>query len=131
MGADMKTFHSHPDKLLIDHLRGVVEKTRQRTPLKMAEIAALFHDLGKINPNFQRKLFGEKNIGYSSHAYLSALAWLCFCQMNKESLKDLIGIDPSRDPSPIFGIAAMIRVIMDTCQTSKMMVFLRKGSKRP
>lgn len=104
----MKTFHSHPDKLLIDHLRGVVEKTRQRTPLKMAEIAALFHDLGKINPNFQRKLFGEKNIGYSSHAYLSALAWLRYCQVNKESLKDLIGIDPLHDPSPIFSIAAMI-----------------------
>ncbi len=104
----MKSFHSHPDKLLSEHLSGVVEKTRQRTSLKMAEIAALFHDLGKINPNFQRKLFGEKNIGYSSHAYLSALAWLCYCQANKESLKDLIGIDPLRDPSPIFGIAAMI-----------------------
>ena len=104
----MKAFHSHPDKLLSDHLRGVVEMTRLRTPLKMAEIAALFHDLGKINPNFQRKLFGEKNIGYSSHAYLSALAWLCYCQVNKEDLKELIGIDPLRDPSPIFSIAAMI-----------------------
>jgi CRISPR-associated endonuclease/helicase Cas3 len=108
MGADMKTFHSHRDKPLSDHLRGVVEKTRQRTPLKMAGIAALFHDLGKINPNFQRKLFGEKNTGYSSHAYLSAFAWLCYCQVNRESLKELIGIDPASDPSPIFSIAAMI-----------------------
>ncbi len=74
----------------------------------MAEIAALFHDLGKINPNFQLKLQGEKNLGYSSHAYLSALAWLCFCQTNKEKLKDIIGIDSVNDPSPIFSIAAMI-----------------------
>ncbi len=108
MGADLKTFHSHPDKLLSDHLRGVVEGTRRRTPLKMAEIAALFHDLGKINPNFQLKLEGAKNLGYSSHAYLSALAWLCFCHTNKEKLADLIGIDPFDDPSPIFSIAAMI-----------------------
>jgi CRISPR-associated endonuclease/helicase Cas3 len=108
MGADMKTFYSHPDKLLSEHLLGVVEKTRRRTPLRMAEIAALFHDLGKINPNFQRKLQGEKEVGYSSHAYLSALAWLCYCQVNKEKLKDLIGIDPAHDLPSIFSIAAMI-----------------------
>lgn len=104
----MKTFYSHPDKLLSEHLRGVVEKTQGRTPLKMAAIAALFHDLGKINPNFQLKLQGEKKVGYSSHAYLSTLAWLCYCQANQGSLKDLIGIDVALDPSPLFAIAAMI-----------------------
>lgn len=104
----MKTFYSHPDKLLSAHLRGVVEKTRQHTPQKMAEIAALFHDLGKINPNFQLKLQGEKKVGYSSHAYLSALAWLCYCQTNRAKLNDLIGVDITCDPSPIFAIAAMI-----------------------
>jgi CRISPR-associated endonuclease/helicase Cas3 len=104
----MKTFYSHPEKLLSEHLRGVVEKTQQRTPQKMAAIAALFHDLGKINPNFQLKLQGEKKVGYSSHAYLSALAWLCYCQANRAKLEDLIGIDVARDPSPIFAIAAMI-----------------------
>lgn len=104
----MRTYNSHPDKLLGDHLRGVVDGTRRRTISKAAEIAALFHDLGKINPNFQLKLQGEKNVGYSSHAYLSALAWLCYCQTNKENLKDLLGIDVSSDPSLIFSIAAMI-----------------------
>lgn len=104
----MKTYYSHPDKLLSEHLRGVMKGARRRTPLKDAEIAALFHDLGKINPNFQHKLQGEKNIGYSSHAYLSALAWLCFCHTNKEELKDLLGIDLSANPAHIFSIAAMI-----------------------
>jgi CRISPR-associated endonuclease/helicase Cas3 len=104
----MKAFYSHPDKLLSEHLRGVVDKTQQRTPQKMAAIAALFHDLGKINPNFQHKLQGQKEVGYSSHAYLSALAWLCYCQTNQAKLNDLIGIDITSDPSPVFAIAAMI-----------------------
>jgi CRISPR-associated endonuclease/helicase Cas3 len=108
MGTDMKTYHSHPGKLLSEHLRGVMKGARRRTPLRGAEIAALFHDLGKINPNFQLKLQGEKNIGYSSHAYLSALAWLCFCHTNKEGLQDLIGIDVAANPAYIFSIAAMI-----------------------
>jgi CRISPR-associated endonuclease/helicase Cas3 len=102
-------YNSHPDKLLSDHLRGVVEGTRRRTVSKAAEIAALFHDLGKINPNFQLKLKGEKNVGYSSHAYLSALAWLCYCYTNKEDLKTLLGLNSSDDPSPaVFSIATMI-----------------------
>ena len=104
----MRTFYSHPDKYLSEHLRGVLEKTQKRTPQKMAAIAAIFHDLGKINPNFQLKLQGEKKVGYASHAYLSALAWLCYCQANQAKLKDLIGIDPAHDPSPVFAIAAMI-----------------------
>jgi len=108
MGADMKVYKSHPDKLLSEHLRGVVDGTRRRTISKAAEIAALFHDLGKINPNFQLKLSGEKKVGYSSHAYLSALAWLCYCYTNKESLKELLGVDTTVDQSPIFSIAAMI-----------------------
>lgn len=108
MGVDMRIYKSHPDKLLSDHLRGVVEGTRQRTSSKAAEIASLFHDLGKINPNFQHRLQGERNTGYSSHAYLSALAWLYYCHANAKSLKDLIGIDPQTDSSFIFSIAAMI-----------------------
>ncbi len=100
----MKDYYSHPDKLLSDHLRGVMEGAQRRTPLRAAQIAALFHDLGKINPNFQIKLRGEKKVGYSSHAYLSALGWLCFCGANKESLKELMGDDPAL----VFSIAAMI-----------------------
>jgi CRISPR-associated endonuclease/helicase Cas3 len=56
--------------------------------LKIAQIAALFHDLGKINPNFQLKLQGIKTVGYSSHAYLSSFAWFCFARKNETKLKD-------------------------------------------
>lgn len=86
----MKTFYSHKDKPLEVHTGGVITKTQNRTHLKIAKIAAIFHDLGKLNPNFQRKLNGEKNLGYSSHAYLSALAWLCFFENNKAQAREIL-----------------------------------------
>ena len=100
----MKEYESHPGKPLVVHTRGVIEGVRHRTNIKQAEIAAVFHDLGKINPNFQRKLY-EKNVaGYSSHAYLSALAWLCFCQQNRELLREW----KVEDYVSVVGITAMI-----------------------
>lgn len=94
MGTDLKTlFYSHPGKFLHDHLEGVAIRTEKRTTLKFAKIAATFHDLGKLTRNFQDKLQGKK-VGYSSHAYLSAVAWLCFWYNNKELVKELIGDDP-------------------------------------
>jgi CRISPR-associated endonuclease/helicase Cas3 len=92
---DLSTaFNSHTGKPLQKHLQGVMAKIKYRTEklpttlnLKLAEIAALFHDLGKINPNFQDKLKGEKVKEYSSHAYLSAYAFMCFCQNNAEKVK--------------------------------------------
>jgi CRISPR-associated endonuclease/helicase Cas3 len=86
----MNKFESHKNKLLEVHTSGVTKKTQNRTHLKIAEIAAIFHDLGKINPNFQRKLNGEKNLGYSSHAYLSALAWLCFFENNRTQARKIL-----------------------------------------
>ncbi len=91
----MKEYFSHTGKPLEKHLQQVAAKTRNRTHLKIAEIAALFHDLGKVNWNFQRKLNGEKNVGYSSHAYLSALAWLCFFETNKTFAKEILDGDAS------------------------------------
>jgi len=63
---------------------------------KTAEIAAVFHDLGKINPNFQEKLKPleerkNKELGYSSHAYLSAFVWFCFFGQNREKLVEWFG----------------------------------------
>jgi CRISPR-associated endonuclease/helicase Cas3 len=99
MDANLKddlttAFNSHTGKPLQKHLQGVMAKVKYRTEnlpttlnLKLAEIAALFHDLGKINPNFQDKLKGEKVKEYSSHAYLSAYAFMCFCQNNPEKVK--------------------------------------------
>ena len=99
MDIDLKTaFKSHSEKYLQDHLQGVMAKVKYRTEnlpttlnLKLAEIAALFHDLGKINPHFQRKLNGEKVKEYSSHAYLSAYAWLKFCESNQKNFVGLVG----------------------------------------
>lgn len=92
MDTDLKTaFKSHSKKYLQEHLNGVMEKVKYRTAnlpttlnLKLAEIAALFHDLGKINPHFQTKLNGEKVKEYSSHAYLSAYAFWNFYASNIE-----------------------------------------------
>lgn len=100
----MKEYFSHTGKPLQNHLQQVAAKTRNRTHLKIAEIAALFHDLGKVNPNFQRKLKGEKNLGYSSHAYLSALAWLCFFETNKTLAKKILDGDASFK----YSVAAML-----------------------
>jgi CRISPR-associated endonuclease/helicase Cas3 len=98
-----KKYRSHPNKLLIDHLNGVARKAKRNTSSKAVELACLFHDLGKINPNFQNKLDGKKT-GYDNHAYLSALAWLLFCFENKEFYKNNF----ENDVSHIFSIAAMI-----------------------
>lgn len=89
----MKEYYSHKDKPLRKHLEQVRAKTKNRTHLKIAEIAALFHDLGKINPNFQRKLNGEKVSGYSNHASLSALSWLLFFEKNKPLAKEILDGD--------------------------------------
>lgn len=94
MDIDLTTaFNSHTGKLLQVHINGVMAKVKYRTEnlpttlnLKLAEIAALFHDLGKINPHFQRKLKGEKVKEYSSHAYLSAYAFWSFCHSNRERI---------------------------------------------
>ena len=98
MDIDLTTaFNSHTGKPLQVHINGVMAKVKYRTEnlptalnLKLAEIAALFHDLGKINPHFQRKLNGEKVKEYSSHAYLSAYAFWNFCHFNREKVASWI-----------------------------------------
>ncbi len=104
----MKEYFSHTGKRLETHIQQVTDKTRNRTHSKIAEIAALFHDLGKINPNFQEKLKPieerTKELGYSSHAYLSALAWLCFCNSNMQIVKNFL--DGKR--STVYSVATLI-----------------------
>lgn len=81
--VDVNTFKSHPDKLLFTHVDGVREKVVRLIGnlkiSKIGELAAIFHDLGKINPNFQDKLAKKQTVGYSHHAYFSALAFYGFC----------------------------------------------------
>lgn len=82
---------SHPHKLLRVHTHGVCDGVARRTSLSVPQIAAIFHDLGKINPNFQLKLKSDnKSIqGYSNHAYLSTWAFLRFCRQNGDKLRQL------------------------------------------
>lgn len=89
--VDITSYHSHPHKTLIQHTTGVLHKVRSLTDLKMAEIAAVFHDFGKLNPNFQLKIKGEDTVGYSNHSYLSAISFLCFCATNSESILSELG----------------------------------------
>ena len=94
MGTDLN-FNSHPGKLLETHIEGVLRKARKRTSMALAEQAVLFHDLGKINPNFQDKLDPNKKVkltAYSQHSYLSVLAFLNYVAINSTEFKRLMGI---------------------------------------
>ena len=93
-------FYSHPDKLLEKHILGVLEKSQRFNISKITELAVIFHDLGKINPNFQAKLKPEnlgKSLGYSDHAYLSMYVFLCYVAKNQLELKSLFGYENIND----------------------------------
>lgn len=72
MGFDLNKCYSHPGKLLKVHLENVVLSSKRFTSSDAAELVSLFHDIGKVNPNFQQKLDGLCPKGYDHHAYLSA-----------------------------------------------------------
>jgi CRISPR-associated endonuclease/helicase Cas3 len=74
-------FESHPGKALEEHIEGVLKGTLSRSSLLIAEMSALFHDLGKINPNFQNKLHG-KSAGYANHSYISVIAFVNYAIAN-------------------------------------------------
>ncbi|MES2733363.1 MAG: CRISPR-associated helicase Cas3' [Bacteroidota bacterium] len=105
-------FYSHPGKFLEVHIQGVLRKMQKRTHLKIAEIAVLFHDLGKINPNFQKKLDPVNKgqaLGYSGHSYLSTFAFFCYLANNKQDLKEALSvIDESALKLEIQRIVAII-----------------------
>lgn len=96
MVSDITLLKSHPDKLLLKHVQGVIDNTRKLTNSRFAELVAIFHDLGKINPNFQDKLDPLKAAsGYANHAYLSAYAFFCaFCcnKNNADALKQFLNV---------------------------------------
>lgn len=97
MVVNVTKLKSHPDKLLFKHVDGVISNVKKLTNSKFAELAAIFHDLGKINPNFQDKLCSEKKPkGYANHAYFSAFAFFCayrYHPKNFEQLKDWLKQD--------------------------------------
>ena len=95
--SDINTLRSHPDKLLLTHVQGVRDNTKKLSSSKIAELVALFHDLGKINPNFQSKLDPDKTVnGYANHSYLSAYAFFCAfgcSRQNMEALKQFLEVN--------------------------------------
>ena len=93
MVFDLTKIESHQGKPLKVHIQGVCEKSTKRTSNALANYAALFHDFGKINPNFQQKLKGIKSAGYSQHSYLSAFAFLNWFNFNKSEASRLLGLN--------------------------------------
>ena len=59
---------SHPNKLLIDHYTGILSNVNIDD---LILIVTMFHDIGKININFQNRINKKFNEGYSHHSYLS------------------------------------------------------------
>lgn len=97
MVYDIEKIKSHPDKFLLEHIQGVRENTKKLTNSRFAELVAIFHDLGKVNPNFQDKLDPQKMAsGYANHAYFSAYTFFCaFCcsRNNINTLKQFLEVD--------------------------------------
>jgi CRISPR-associated endonuclease/helicase Cas3 len=81
---------------LIEHIKGVVRNVKAQTNSNYAELAAIFHDLGKMNKNFQSKLKGERPKGYSNHSLLSAYAFFCMAFSERRNkmltINDIFGI---------------------------------------
>lgn len=97
--SDITQYKSHPNKLLATHINGVANNVREHGGSKIAVTAAIFHDLGKTNPNFQIKLDGVGVKGYSKHSLLSAYAFCCMVLASRG--KDFSTID-------VFGIIVLI-----------------------
>ena len=87
MGFDLNNCYSHPGKLLKVHLEKVVSLSKRFTSSHAAELVSLFHDIGKVNPNFQEKLNGSCPKEYDHHAYLSAYAFLMFLIKNPDKFE--------------------------------------------
>lgn len=83
MGFDLNKCYSHPGKLLKVHLENVALSSKRFTCFHAAKLVSLFHDIGKVNPNFQQKLSGSCPKGYDHHAYLSA--YVFFLSLIKNS----------------------------------------------
>lgn len=135
--AHLDDYNSHPDKKLTVHVDGVVEGTRSRTGLAAADLAAIFHDVGKLNPNFQEKLLPNGNPnGYDHHSYLSAAAFLSYFLQNRTQVLEQVG-----GRNGLGTVLALIARhhgnlpdfprIMKTREVDDMMAFLREGHDLP
>lgn len=97
MVADLK-YYSHPGKLLEKHIAGIVLILRLCVNCpKIAFLAAIFHDLGKMNPNFQVKIDGKTTTKYAHHSYLSALLFYYFVQKNEKLIRKELAVKNNHD----------------------------------
>lgn len=96
MVLDLKQIESHTGKPLSVHILGVYDKAKRRNKSLFLKLAILFHDLGKINPNFRDKLNGIKNDGYTQHSYISAYAFIRFCSSNPDFYQNELSGDLNR-----------------------------------
>ncbi len=108
MVPDIEMLKSHPDKPLLKHIQGVRDNTKKLTNSRFAELVAIFHDLGKINPNFQDKLDPQKTVsGYANHAYLSAFAFFCAFRNNITVFKQFLGVN-DLTPNDLIALSVII-----------------------
>lgn len=84
--------YSHPNKPLEVHIKGVLKKYERNSSLPFGRLAVLFHDLGKLNPNFQKKILGQSTDGYTHHSYLSVIAFYSFILKNKTAFCNYLHI---------------------------------------
>ena len=82
-------------KNITTHTNGVISKAVNRyigpeEYRKYITLIGVFHDIGKLNPNFQKYLFSEGNYlgGYKNHAYLSAVVLLICLYNNQDYFKE-------------------------------------------
>lgn len=84
---------SHPGKRLETHTMGVLKKSKKRCAFPVGSMSALFHDTGKLNPNFQRIIQGLPSLGYSHHAYLSVLFFYAFLKQNEKEIQKRLVVE--------------------------------------
>lgn len=100
----LKRIYSHPEsskytkgKPLTTHIEHVLNKALKKyygpeKYIKYIELTAIFHDIGKINPNFQKYLFiiNKDDFGgrYKNHGYLSAITLILLIISNKQFFID-------------------------------------------
>ena len=90
MGFDLNKCLSHPGKLLKVHLEKVAALSKRFTNSDASELVSLFHDIGKVNTNFQLKISGSCPKGYDHHAYLSAYIFFLFLMKNRNILQNIV-----------------------------------------
>lgn len=89
------SYYSHPERLLIDHLKEVKDIGIGKLPIEFRdafEIASLSHDFGKYTRYFQDYLNTKEKNELANHGFISAIfgAYLSFNRFGEESYLPLL-----------------------------------------